>query len=129
MYFRTEIEFNGLLDDVFRTFKEILDDAAKPSLSLSAYLGLTPLPDQSFVLDGLTLSGTLMGLRTPLPPFFELVTILSVGVRLTVGRRSLLPVPGVSSVPDAGATALVTFELFGDLHIEIPGLTGPLKLE
>ncbi len=45
LYFRTEVEFNGLLDDVFRTFKEFLGEAAKPSLRLSAYLGLTPMLD------------------------------------------------------------------------------------
>ncbi|MCJ1264292.1 hypothetical protein MMC22_004163 [Lobaria immixta] len=129
LYFRTEVEFNGLLDDVFRTFKEILGDAAKPSLRLSAYLGLTPLPDQSFILDGLTLSGSLLGLRTPLPPVLELVTILSVGVKLNIGTRSQLPITNVPSITDTRTPPAVEFELFGDLHIDVPGLTGLLKLE
>lgn len=66
MYFRTEVEFNGLLHDVFRIFKDFLGDAAKPTLRLSTYLGLTPLPHRAFIFDGLTLSGSLLGLWTPL---------------------------------------------------------------
>lgn len=129
LYFRTEVEFNGLLDDVFRTFKEFLGEAAKPSLRLSAYLGLTPMPDQTFILDGLTLSGSLLGLKTPLPPFLELVTILSIGVKLNVGRRSQLPITSVPTTDDSQPRALVDFVIFGDLHAELPGLTGPLRLD
>ncbi|KAL9608381.1 MAG: hypothetical protein Q9167_006778 [Letrouitia subvulpina] len=129
LYFRTEVEFNGLLDDVFRTFKEFLGEAAKPSLRLSAYLGLTPMPDQTFILDGLTLSGSLLGLQTPLPPFLGLVTILSIGVKLNVDRRSQLPIISVPTTDNSQPRALVEFEIFGDLHVELPGLTGPLRLE
>jgi hypothetical protein len=129
LYFRTEVEFNGLLDEVFRVFKEFLGPAAKPTLRLSAYLGLTPLPDQTYILDGLTLSGSLLGIRTPLPPALELVTILSVGVRLNVGRRSNLPITNVPPVTSTPASRIVDVELFGDLQFDIPGLTGLMKLE
>ena len=128
LHFRTEVEFNGLLDGIFRTFKELLGEAAKPSLRLSAYLGLTPIPDQTFILDGLTLRGSLLGLQTPLPPVLRLVTILSVGVNLNVGRRSQLPITSVPTTDDPRARNLVDFQIFGDLHVELPGLTGPLKL-
>lgn len=129
LYFRTEVEFNGLLDDVFCTFKEFLGEAALTSLRLSAYLGLTPMPDQTFMLDGLTLSGSLLGLQIPLPPFLELVTILSVGIKLNVGRRSQLPITSTPTTDNSQPRALVDFEMFGDLHVELPGLTGPLRLD
>ena len=129
LYFRTEVEFNGLLDDIFRTFQEFLGEAAKPYLRLSAYLGITALPEQPNPVDGLTLVGSLLGLRTPLPPVLELVTILSVGVKLNIGRTSALPLTSVPHLAESRASRVVNFELFGELHVEIPGLTGPLKLE
>ena len=129
LYFRTEVEFNGLLDDVFRIFKEFLGTAAKPSLRLSAFLGLTPKPDQTFILDGLTLSGSLLGIQTPFPPILELVTILSIGVKVNVGRRRNLPITDVPPTTSPPASDLVEIDLFGDLQFDIPGLTGLMRLE
>ncbi|KAL6712883.1 hypothetical protein ACLMJK_009595 [Lecanora helva] len=70
---------------------EILREAAKPSIRLSTYLGLTPMPGQTYILDGLTLSGTLLGLRIPLPPVLELVTIKTTRQLLIRSSSGLVP--------------------------------------
>ncbi|PYI14935.1 hypothetical protein BO99DRAFT_436890 [Aspergillus violaceofuscus CBS 115571] len=119
LYLRTEIELNGVLDGVFQVFRTVLGEAVQPVLRLSAYLGLTMEQDQTMAIDGVSLSGSLIGLRTPMPPVLELVTILSVGLRLNVGSTTNLV--GESSAVQAG--------VFGDLQIQLPGLTGSLQLE
>lgn len=127
LYLRTEIELNGLLDEVFHVFKQFLGDAIKPTLRLSAYLGVTQVPDGTYAAEGLTFTGSLIGLRTPMPPVLELVTILSVGVHVNVGRTN--PITDIDS-PFAPAKSLnVSCAIFGELHVNIPGLTGPLLLE
>ncbi|RAH68427.1 ATP-binding protein [Aspergillus aculeatinus CBS 121060] len=119
LYLRTEIELNGALDGVFQVFRTVLGEAVQPVLRLSAYLGVTMEQDQTLAIDGVSLSGSLIGLRTPLPPVLELVTILSVGLRLNVG----------STTNVVGETSTVQTGVFGDLQIQLPGLTGSLQLE
>ncbi|RAK81518.1 uncharacterized protein BO72DRAFT_209041 [Aspergillus fijiensis CBS 313.89] len=119
LYLRTEIELNGALDGVFQVFRTVLGEAVQPVLRLSAYLGVTMEQDQTMAIDGVSLSGSLIGLRTPLPPVLELVTILSVGLRLNVG----------STTNVVGETSAVQAGVFGDLQIQLPGLTGSLQLE
>ena len=127
LYLRTEIEFNDLLDEVFSIFKEFLGEAAKPTLRLSAYLGVAQVPDGTYTAEGLTLSGSLLGLRTPMPPVLELVTILSVGIELNVGRTNTTP--DIESSIASAKSQNISCTIFGDLHVMIPGLTGPLLLE
>lgn len=127
LYVRTEIEFNGLLDEVFHVFKEFLGEAAKPTLRLSAYLGVAQVPDQTYALEGLTFTGSLLGLRTPMPPVLEIVTILSVGVKLNVGRTNTTA--EIESPRAPAKSQDVSCTVFGDLHVILPGLTGPLLLE
>ncbi|EXJ70096.1 uncharacterized protein A1O5_07169 [Cladophialophora psammophila CBS 110553] len=127
LYLRTEIELNGLLDEVFHVFREFLGDVVKPTLRLSAYLGVSQIPDGTYAADGLSFTGSLLGLRTPMPPGLEIVTILSVGIKLNVGRTN--STPEIESPTAPAKSQDLSCTIFGDLHVMIPGLTGPLLLK
>ena len=124
LYFRTEIEFAGLLDDVFAMFKEFLAEA-KPFLRLSAHLGLSMQPDESYIADGLTLRGSLHGLAVQFPPGIPIIEVLSIGVQVTIGRSA----PEETATGESSPSSLVQHHLFGSLELDVPGGLLALVLE
>lgn len=128
LYFKTSVVMNGALDEIFSVFKHFLGDGAKPTLRLSAFLGVTPMPDNSYTANGLELNGSLDGLMTPFPPVIQLLTVVSLGVRLKIGGQSDISTP---RLPPAGVPPRsdgTSFGFFGELLLELPGVTGPTRL-
>lgn len=120
LYFRTEVEFGGALDGIFTFFRAFIGEDAKPTLRLSAYLGLQQTPDQSYIIDGLELKGALHELKIAFPPVLDTITILSVGVRLTVGTRSSGSVR---------ASNQIDWAVCGTVQFSLPGSITPLILD
>ena len=124
LYFRTEVEFAGPLHDVFAIFKVFLAEA-KPTLRLSAYLGLGMEPQQLAISDGLALSGSLLGLAVEYPPAIPIITVLSIGVQVTICTS-----PAEKTVTaDAADSGLVQHYVFGSLALAVPGSLLPLALD
>jgi hypothetical protein len=92
----------------------------------SAYLGVTQVPDGTYASDGLTFEGSLLGLKSQMPPGLELVTILSVGVQVNVGKTNTTT--EIESFVAPAKSEDVSCAIIGELHASFPGLTGPLLL-
>ncbi|KAI1324265.1 hypothetical protein F5Y16DRAFT_308950 [Xylariaceae sp. FL0255] len=125
LYIRASIAINGASDEIFTIFKHYLGDEAKPMLRMSAFLGVSPLPDHIHTTNGLVLSGSLEGRMAPFPPAVQLLAHVSMGITLRLGGQAshLLPT-GVP--PESGG---VHWEFYGELFLELPGVIGPTRLE
>lgn len=120
LYFRTEVEFGGALDGIFTVFRAFIGEDDKPTLRLSAYLRLQQTPDQSYIINGPELKGILHGLKIAFPHVLNTITILSVGVHLTVGTGSS------GSVRASNQT---DWAVCGTVHFSLPGSITPLILD